>query len=181
MWATFEGIKAWENSAINSQIIYKCEKLRPAGVAHNFLKSTRCRSPDFMVHILKAHIHPILEYASPLWNSDYVCTYRTWRGWTWRQFKALDAQCHWTPYNIQYGDTDRLKEIDLFSVKGRLLRADIIKCWKIFHNLSQVSPELLWDLEVDSRARGHSYTIRTARIQCHVDARARFFTHRVVH
>ena len=37
---------------------------KAAGVAHNFLKSTRCRSPDFMIHIRKTHIRPILEYAS---------------------------------------------------------------------------------------------------------------------
>ena len=124
-----------------------------------------------MVHILKSHIRPILEYASPIWNSGYV-----------QDLKRLEAvQRLWTRNvvglrSMEYGD--RLKELDLFSVKGRLLRADIIKCWKIFHGHSQVSPELLWDLGDDNRTRGHSYKIKTVRSQ--VDARTRFFTHRVV-
>ena len=144
---------------------------KAGGVAHNFLKSTRCRSPDFMTHILKSHIRPILEYASPIWNSGYV-----------QDLKRLESvQRLWTRNviglrNMEYGD--RLKELDLFSVKGRLLRADIIKCWKIFHGHSQISPEILWDLEADNRTRGHSRKIKTCRSL--IDARSRFFTHRVV-
>ena len=45
---------------------------KAGGVTHNFLKLTRCRSPDFMIHILKSHIRPILEYASSVWSSGYI-------------------------------------------------------------------------------------------------------------
>ena len=144
---------------------------KAAGVAHNFLKSTRCRSPDFMMHILKSHIRPILEYASPVWNSGYI-----------QDLKRLEAvQRMWTRNILrlrerEYGE--RLKELDLFSVQGRLLRADMIKCWKICHGACHITPDKLWDLNIDGRTRGHRYKIRVCRGQ--VDARTRFFSHRVV-
>ena len=46
---------------------------RKAGaVAQSLLKSTICRSPDFMLYLLKVHIRPVLEYASVVWNTGYV-------------------------------------------------------------------------------------------------------------
>ena len=96
-----------------------CAKIagKAGGVAHNFLKSTRCRLPDFMVHVWTVHIRPILEYASPLWNSGYS-----------QDLKRLESiQRLWTRNILglrdqEYGD--RLRALDLFSVKGSLLRAD---------------------------------------------------------
>lgn len=144
---------------------------KAGGVAHNFLKSTRCRSPDFMIHILKSHIRPILEYASPVWNSGYV-----------QDLKRLEAiQRLWTRNvlglkDVEYGT--RLQKLDLYSVKGRLLRADMLKCWKIFHGHCPISPGRFWDLNADGKTRGHSLKIKHCRGQ--IDARTRFFSHRVV-
>ena len=78
--------------------------------------------------------------------------------------------------DMNYGD--RLKALDLFSVQGRLLRADILKCWKIFHGYCEILPEKLWSLEGDRRMCGHLFKIKFCRAQ--VDARSRFFTHRIV-
>ena len=44
---------------------------------------------------------------------------------------------------------DRLKFLDLYSVRGRYLRADIIKCWKIFHGFSPIAPDQLFVLAPD--------------------------------
>ena len=91
------------------------------------------------------------------------------------------VQRHWTRNIIGLRDMEygvRLQALDLFSVKGRLLRADLLKCWKMFHGHCQVSPEMLWDLNVDLRTRGHRFKIKSCRGQ--VDARTRFFSHRVI-
>ena len=144
---------------------------KAGGVVHNFLKSTRCRSSDFMLHVLETHIRPVLEYSSPVWNNGYI-----------QDLKRLEAvQRLWTRNiiglrNVEYGD--RLRTLELFSVKGRLLRADMLKCWKIFHRQCQIAPEKLWDMNVDRRTRGHAFKINPRRGQ--VDARTRFFSHRVV-
>ena len=124
-----------------------------------------------MMHILKVHIRPILEYSSPVWNSGYI-----------QDLKRLEAvQRLWTRNVLGLKDmiyAERLRALDLFSVQGRLLRADMLKCWKIFHGHCHVSPERLWVIESGRRTRGHIYKIKVSR--CQVDARARFFTHRVV-
>ena len=144
---------------------------KAGGVAHNLLKGTVCREPEFMMHILKTHIRPILEYASPVWNTGYVQDMKrlesVQRLWT-RQIKGLEGK--------EYGD--RLRSLDLYSIKGRLLRADMIKSWKIFNGNSPIQPADLWDISRDTRTRGHPFKIRVSRSQ--VDARARFFSQRVV-
>ena len=106
-----------------------------------------------------------------MWNSGYI-----------QDIKRLEAvQRLWTRHILGLQDKEygvRLQALNLFSVKGRFLRADIIKCWKIFHGHCHISPEMLWDLNVDSRTRGHTLKIKSCRGQ--VDARTRFFSHRVV-
>ena len=86
-----------------------------------------------MMHILKVHIRPILEYSSPVWNSGYI-----------QDLKRLEAvQRLWTRNVLGLKDmiyAERLRALDLFSVQGRLLRADMLKCWKIFRYLSRLSP-----------------------------------------
>ena len=141
------------------------------GVAQSFLKGTVCREPNFMVHILKTHIRPILEYASTVWNTGYLQDIRRLesiqRLWT-RQIKGLEDK--------DYGT--RLRALDLYSVKGRFLRADLIKCWKIFNGSCLIEPTDLWEMSVSSRTRGHRFKIKVNR--CQVDARARFFSERIV-
>ena len=46
---------------------------------------------------------------------------------------------------------DRLSSLNLFSVKGRLLRADLIKYFKIFNGVSVISPSDLFLLSPDIR------------------------------
>ena len=43
-----------------------------AGSANTLLKSTLCRSPDFMVTLLITHIRPLLEFGSTVWNTGYI-------------------------------------------------------------------------------------------------------------
>ena len=144
---------------------------KAGGVAHNFLKSTLCRDADFMMHILLTHIRPVLEYASVVWNTGYNQDTRrleaVQRLWT-RHTKGLE--------NKEYGE--RLSSLNLYSVQGRLLRADLIKCWKIFHGLCPIKPSDIWDTTTDHRTRGNRFKIRVRR--CQLDTRARFFSERVV-
>ena len=51
---------------------------------------------------------------------------------------------------------ERLKALELFSIFGKLLRADLIKCWKIFHFEVDIGPLDCFTVVVDQRTRGHS-------------------------
>ena len=74
---------------------------------------------------------------------------------------------------------ERLKKLSLYSIAGRLLRADLIKLWKIFHG--NVSEELLeqLDRQYHVSTRGHDYKLAIPR--CRTDTRRRFFDVRLVH
>ena len=73
---------------------------------------------------------------------------------------------------------ERLKVLELFSILGQLMRADLVKCWKIFH--SEVNIGLLDGLtvDVDQKTRGHSFKVVVSR--CELEMRRRFFHARVI-
>ena len=98
----------------------------------NLLTSTVCREPDFMMNLYTAHVRPLLDYASPVWNTGYIedlkLMERLQRRWT-RSISGLE--------NLPY--EQRLRSLGLFSVQGRLLRADLLLVWKIFHCKCSIS------------------------------------------
>ena len=53
----------------------------------------------------------------------------------------------------------RLKDLDLFSVEGRLLRANVIKYWKIIHIKCGICPEDIFFLSLSSISRSHCFKI----------------------
>ena len=144
---------------------------KAAGVANNIIRSTLCRSPAFMVSIWSTYIRPILEFGSTVWNTGYLndlrLLERVQRRWT-KNVAGLEL----LPYD------ERLASLDLFSVKGRLLRADLIMYWKIFHNHSTIKPADVFSLEVRPGNRGHPYKIATRFTRS--DARKRAFSFRQV-
>ena len=46
--------------------------LKANGTSINLLKSTVCRSPKFMTTLFVAHIRPILDFCSTVWNTGYA-------------------------------------------------------------------------------------------------------------
>ena len=141
------------------------------GLCHSFLKSTVCRSPDFMLFLLKTHVRPLIEYASCVWNTGYkddlLKLERVQRMWT-RNIDNLQ--------NVIYGD--RLRALGLYSVQGRLLRADLIQYWKIFNDVSCIKPETFFASPPRVGTRGHRFKIHVPHIS--LDVRKRSFSNRSV-
>ena len=144
---------------------------KASGLVSNFLKSTLSRSKNFMISILKSHIRPLLEFASPVWftgyNEDIRILESVQRRWT-REIDGLK--------DLSYAE--RLECLDLFSVKGRLVRADLILCWKIFQGQSTISPEMLFSLDTRPGNRGHR--IKIFHPFAYTEARKRFFSIRCI-
>ena len=143
---------------------------KAGGTASNLLKSTVNRSPKFMLTILTTHLRPILEYASSVWNTGYIgnsiLLENVQRRWT----KQIDGLS-----DLSY--SDRLEKLDLFSVKGRLWRSDMIMVWKIFHGLSTIIPEQLFKMAPRAGTRGHCFKIFLQHSP--FEPRKRFFSVRV--
>ena len=148
----------------------KAVAAKAGGLANSLLRSTVCRTPEFMVSLFISHVRPILDYASCVWNTGYV-----------GDSKLLEsAQRRWTKQidglgNLSYHD--RLVRLNLFSVKGRRLRADLIKYWQIMH---EGSADLLdmFSFAPDVGTRGHRYKLVLPL--CTLDARSRSFSVRCV-
>ena len=149
----------------------RCIAGKAGGLVSSILKSTLCRSAVFMMSIYKAHIRPLLEFSSAVWNTGYVgdvkLLERVQRRWT----RAVDGLG-----GMSYAD--RLSVLDLYSVKGRLLRADLMKVWKMFNGLSAVSPGEIFQMAEQRGLRGHP--LKLAHRFAELDARKRFFSFRVV-
>ena len=53
--------------------------------------------------------------------------------------------------------TERLRRLGLFSIQGRLLRADLLKVWKIFHRNLDERLVGLFEMARERRTRGHQF------------------------
>ena len=120
---------------------------------------------------LTTHIRPVLEYCSCVWHTGFVqdmkLLEKVQRRWT----KQIDGMA-----SLSY--SDRLKTLNLYSIQGRLLRADQIMCWKIFHGHSSVLPADLFQQSCQNRTRGHCFKIFPPAIN--TDIRKRFFSIRCI-
>ena len=72
----------------------------------------------------------------------------------------------------------RLKENGLYSVKGRLLRTDLIQIWKAFHSDIYVGLSDIFEYARNIRTRGHAYT--HSILLCRKDVIERSFAVRCV-
>ena len=145
-------------------------KNKANGTKHNFLRSTTNRSADFMKKLLISYIRPVLEFGSVIWNVGYVGDVNrlesVQRDLT-RRISGL-SECSYD---------EKLRQLDLYSVKGRLLRTDLIQYWKLFHGKCPFASEEIFTL--DKRvSRGHNHRIFKERFSTSI--RQRFFTCRVV-
>ena len=144
---------------------------KAAGLSVNLLSSTLCRSREFMMALFISHIRPLLEFSSCVWNVGYVgdlkLLERVQRRWT-KRIDGLDEMSY----------SDRLSELSLYSVKGRLLRADLIKYWKIFHGKCCIEPEDIFVLAPQVQTRGHRFKL--AHVPRSLECRRRFFSLRMV-
>ena len=91
------------------------------------------------------------------------------------------VQRRWTNHidgmtNLDYAD--RLRRLNLYSVKGRLLRAHFIKYFKIFNYLSLISLADLFILSPTSRTRGHRFKILKPHVS--IESRRRYSSVRCI-
>ena len=106
-----------------------------------------------------------------LWYTGYLQDLRllekVQRRWT-KRVHGLEA--------LSYAD--RLQSLQLYSVQGRLTRANLLLCWKIFHKQSFISPENFFLLLLPNRTRGHGFKIH--RPFSRTDVRQRLFSVRII-
>jgi len=112
-----------------------------------------------------------LEYCSSAWSLHYQ-----------KDKKLLEkVQHHFTRLfadlrNLTYDE--RLHKLGLWTLEERRNRTDLLEVFKLKSGLSSVPMNAFFDLNVDSRTRGHSWKI--VKKSCKLDIRKYFFSERVI-
>ena len=92
------------------------------------------------------------------------------------------VQRRWTK-NIddmeELSSADRLMALNMYSIKGRLLRADLLKCCKIFNEKCGNQPSDLFLMASDIGTRGHRFNL--AFTHSSLECRRQFFALRYVY
>jgi len=73
---------------------------------------------------------------------------------------------------------DRLKQLNLWSLEDRRIRADLIEVFKIIHGLSSIEFSTLFEFSTYNRTRGHS--LKLAKKRTRLDLRQHFFSERII-
>ena len=63
--------------------------------------------------------------------------------------------------------------LSFYSIKGRLLRSDLIQLWKAFHRDIDVGLSDIFDYAINTRTRGHAYKLSI--LQCRKNVKKRSF------
>lgn len=140
---------------------------KAAGLSSNLLRSTVNRHPDFMVTLFVTHVRPLLDYCSTVWcvgySEDLHLLESVQRRWT----KRVEGMS-----GLHYGA--RLRALDLFSVRGRFIRSDLIKYWKILcTDAGGYDLSAMFQRSLNENARGHRH--RLLMPHCVTDMRKKFF------
>lgn len=124
-----------------------------------------------MREVFISHIRPILNYASVVWFTGYLGDVRLLEAVQSKWTKKIIGFCDVLPYR------DRLAQLSHYSIRGRLIRADLIM---VFKSLKGLCPNLdhLMTRNHNRDTRGHSCKLYVPR--CNTDVRACFFSLRVI-
>ena len=121
--------------------------------------------------VYKGIIRPVIEYASTVYSPLLMKDVNKLESIQRRATKMVIGMKEKT-YE------ERLKYLDLPTLRYRRMRGDMINVFKYLHELYWVDAEKLLPLNKDMRTRGHKYKLQS--INCNSRARLHFFTQRVV-
>ena len=126
---------------------------------------------EIFLRCFKTFVRPILEYGQQAWaphlEKDIEILEKVQRRATKLVHSLKDL-----PYE------ERLDKLQLFSLKRRRERGDMIFMYKLFNGHINIDPKKLFAMHSDDRTRGHCFKIKTPRI--YTDNRRYYFTTRVV-
>jgi hypothetical protein len=134
-------------------------------------KYVEYKSAEVMTKLYNSYVRPFLEYGVRAWMPYYK-----------QDVERLEAVQHRATKMIlgMNGLTyeERLKALNMYSMKRRYLRGDMIEVYKMFSGLSDLKVEKIFALETENRTRGHSKKLKKSA--CRLDVRKCSFGHRVV-
>ena len=127
---------------------------------------------NMLVQLIKTFIRPHLEYgqqaSSPYLQKDVNKLEGVQRRAT-KLLKCIEDMSY----------EERLKHLDIYSIKDRLMRGDMILMYRIMKDDINIRKTDLFSLKEHSRTRGHHLKVHTGP-PCKLDIRNKFFSQRVI-
>ena len=121
--------------------------------------------------LYKALVRPHIEYAAAIWSPRYISDVNIIEGFQRRATRQLPEM-----KSLSY--EERLKKLQLPTLRFRRLRGDIIEVYQMLSGIYDPSLRILFDIVHDSRTRGNC--LKIAKQQARTNLRQNSFTFRVV-
>ena len=119
-------------------------------------RTIRNKSADIMLRLYKTLVRPHLEYCAPVWSPHFKKDKELLEK-VQHRFTRMIPEIKDKPYE------ERLRILGLWTLEERRNRADLIETFKMIKGMSSVPYENFFDLDSDSRTRGHSLKIVKTR------------------
>ncbi len=128
----------------------------------------KCTLPRLFTALVRPH----LEYDNTIWNPRFKLDEQAEK--VQRRATKLVPSIRDLPY------TERLRQVELPSVKHRRLRGDLIQVYKILNGIDRLDPTRFFTLATGTSAttRGHSQIIY--KRNCKLGLRKNAFSYRIV-
>ena len=135
-------------------------------------KSIEYKSKEVVMKCYNSLVRPHLEYCVQFWSpyskQDILLLEKIQK----RATKMIPQLSH-----LAY--EDRLRELDMFTLRSRRTRGDMIQVFKMFKGIDNLDATKFFSCYSPTYVtRGHALKLKKSR--CHLDVRKYYFTNRVV-
>ena len=136
-------------------------------IARNF----ECKTPDVITRLYTSLVRPHLEYAVQFWSPYFQKDEKKLESVQRRATKLIPG-FRALPYE------ERLKRLDMFSLKDRRIRGDLIQTFKIVKNIDNVNRDNFFELSSQLTTRNNGLKLKGQRFN--TDLRKNYFSVRVI-
>jgi len=124
-----------------------------------------------MLQLYKSLVRPHIDYCTVAWSPYYVKD-KVLLEKVQRRFTRM------VPGMKEFDYPSRLKTLKLWSLEERRNRSDLIEVFKMYRGFSSIPFETFFQLDHDSRTRGHTAKLKKHR--CNTELRRHFFSERII-
>ena len=134
-------------------------------------RSFKYKTPKVMTHLYTSLVRPHLEYGVQFWSPCYVKDQLKLESVQRRATKLIPSLRN-LPYEA------RLKKLNMFSLKERRIRGDLIETFKILKGFDNINCEDLFERAPQASTRNNGFKLITQRFR--TDLHKNYFNLRVV-